>query len=73
MRDAQDDSAAAGPEAVAAAERLRQAFEREQNGDVEGLARSVESVMEQIIEHAYGDEGMEVCISQISCQHCHEP
>ncbi|BDA45426.1 probable E3 ubiquitin-protein ligase HUWE1 [Coccomyxa sp. Obi] len=59
MRDAQDDSAAAGPEAVAAAERLRQAFEREQNGDVEGLARSVESVMEHIIEQAYGDEGME--------------
>lgn len=61
MRDAQEDSAAAGPEAVAAAERLRQAFEREQNGDnVENLARSVESVMEQIIEQAYGENGMEV-------------
>lgn len=60
MRDAQEDSAAAGPEAVAAAERLRQAFERDQSGDVEGLARSVESVMEQIIEHAYGDESIDV-------------
>lgn len=61
MRDAQEESAAAGPEAVAAAERLRQAFERDQNRDgVDGLARSVESVMEQIIEHAYGEDGMEV-------------
>ncbi len=57
-------AAEAGPEALAEAERLRGVYEREY--DVDGLSRSVESVMEDIIEQAYAEEqafaedGMEV-------------
>jgi hypothetical protein len=53
-------AAEAGPEAMAEAERLRNAYEREH--DMEGLNRSVESVMEDIIEQAYAEDGMEVSL-----------
>lgn len=61
-------AAEAGPEALAEAERLRAAYERDL--DAQGLSRSVESVMEDIIEQAYAEDGMDVsfiyCNSQLT-------
>ena len=62
----------AGPQAVAAAERALAAFERDNGGaganGEGGLSRSVESLVEEMIEQAYADEGMEVRMRTL-CAH----
>ena len=59
--------AAAGPEAVAAASHARGRLERHGSGELPGLTtRTVEDMMEAMIEQAYAEDGLEVfcpCIS----------
>lgn len=60
MEDAEES--AAGPEAMAAAEAAREAGRRARNQGRRNFgARSMEALVEDMIEQAYAGDGLEVC------------
>ena len=66
MEDAEES--AAGPEAMAAAEAAREAGRRARNqGRRNFNPRTMEALVEDMIEQAYAGDGLEVCRLPCSC------